>query len=785
MYRYLYVFWLAAFSCSGMLAWGGEADTISSRILHQLQVFPQEKVFVHTDRPRYGAGDTIWLRAHLVDAATHIPTSVSRYVYVELVDGSDSIVNRIKLRDENEIYRGQIALDSMLAQGYYTLRAYTDFMENLPEDYLFKQVVPISGSYLNKTVGERKGLVDGSEFDVSFFPEGGSLPTDVLWKVAFKAVGADGWHEQVSGRIVEKDTEKVVAELPVPHLGMGYVTFCPQAGKEYVAQCLDEHNRYHEFALPEPTPEAQSLMVLRRKEWLTVSMNRSVVTPRYLVLHVRGMVYYAEPWMPPQTPVRFDTRQLPSGVIQILLLDDQFRPLSERLVFNQGNDVAHTSLRVNALGHDAGETVKVDVRVSDDEMTSLQGNFSVSVTDNSTVRADQASSIYTHLLLTSELQGTIEFPETYFDTLRTEREEELDVLMMTQGWRRYDWTEVLQGHYREPEIKIALSQEISGRLLKEFKGTPRAGAPVAVFSPNQFYLAETVTDSAGYFRFSGFDFPDSTRYVVSGTNPKGRTHDVLLKLDEEKFYPFAPSRNWRALYEKRKTVNDLDVDTLDNRGLLSFRLDEVLVKAPAIPKRQSTWYNFPLASTYTYDYFERYHPHTMLDLLSHLPGVMRAGDHLLVHGKSPVYILDDSRVFDEFPLSISPDDVYQVVLVKDASTVILGTNIDAVIMITTKTGDLHKPFNKSNILPCNLLGYHCPAEFYSPKFVPASEKVLSYLKQRPTCYWNPAVSLSDEGTASFEFYVPNSLHDCTVLIQGVTSNGQIIYMKKEIGSDNK
>ena len=206
-----------------------EVDSVSLRFLEQLSLFPQEKIYVHTDKPNYMVGDTIWLRAHLVDAATHIPSPVSRYVYVELANSSDSVFSRIKIRVNDSIYRGYIPLDYLIPQGYYTLRAYTGFMKNLPEDYLFKSTLsiinPVSGSRESEEPekGKKKGKEKEKEeklpqeaepFDVKFFPEGGYLPAGIPWRVAFKAIGKDGWHEEIHGAIKDKDNGEVVATLP-------------------------------------------------------------------------------------------------------------------------------------------------------------------------------------------------------------------------------------------------------------------------------------------------------------------------------------------------------------------------------------------------------------------------------------------------------------------------------------------------------------------------------------------------------------------------------------------
>ena len=73
---------------------------IMSLFYNQMAIFPQEKIYLHTDKPYYLSGERIWFRAHLANAATHVPEPVSRYVYVELYNPIDTMVTRVKIRQE-------------------------------------------------------------------------------------------------------------------------------------------------------------------------------------------------------------------------------------------------------------------------------------------------------------------------------------------------------------------------------------------------------------------------------------------------------------------------------------------------------------------------------------------------------------------------------------------------------------------------------------------------------------------------------------------------------------
>lgn len=777
-----------------------EVDSVSLRFLEQLSLFPQEKIYVHTDKPNYMVGDTIWLRAHLVDAATHIPSPVSRYVYVELANSSDSVFSRIKIRVNDSIYRGYIPLDYLIPQGYYTLRAYTGFMKNLPEDYLFKSTLsiinPVSGSRESEEPekGKKKGKEKEKEeklpqeaepFDVKFFPEGGYLPAGIPWRVAFKAIGKDGWHEEIHGAIKDKDNGEVVATLPATYLGMGFVTFVPEAGRQYVAECTNSQNRFLEFELPQVTPQAQVITTTWRKNMLMIALSQPVTTPLRLVAQSRGIVFYSELWQPKQKILTFNARELPAGVIQILLLDEKGHPLSERLVFNKYFEEISMNFTTDKPSYGIREAVKAEVTLTDSEGKPLEGDFSVSVTDDTSVNTHNCSSILSYLLLASELKGTIEFPEAYFDVSRKEADRELDVLMMTQGWRRYNIPNLLKGQYERPSIFLERCQEISGKVLNEFNSKPRANAPISILALEHLFSDETISDSTGVFRFTHFEFPDSTNFIVKGVNKRGGAYNVMLELDQEKFYPFGKQLSIEDLYNKRSVIEEYDIDTLDNSGIQTIRLDEVVIKAKPKEKQGKSMYHSINGSVYDTEKLMYPRPNTMADMLSRLPGILARGNSITLRGNTPLILVDDVEMEYELVMDMQPDDIAEIELMKDASAAIFGSRgAGGAILITTKTGDGNfKIPRKLNVTSIRPLGYQIPVEFYSPKYSPTQGSLPTNQDNRNTLYWSPCIKLSDTGKGQFEFCTADKRTSYTVIMQGVTHDGKIIFKKEQINKN--
>lgn len=117
-------------------------DSVFSNIVEQIVLFPQEKLYLHTDKPLYISGETVWFSAWLVDAVLHKPLTNS-YVFVELINPLDSVVNRLKMRQDNGAFSGHIPLDEFLSEGDYTLCAYTEYMQNLGEDFFFRKYIRV------------------------------------------------------------------------------------------------------------------------------------------------------------------------------------------------------------------------------------------------------------------------------------------------------------------------------------------------------------------------------------------------------------------------------------------------------------------------------------------------------------------------------------------------------------------------------------------------------------------------------------------------------------------
>lgn len=640
-------------------------DSLMNHFLLQLNIFPQEKVYLHIDKGTYIAGDTLWFRPYIVDATLHKPLQ-NKYIYVELVNPLDSVVSQALVRPEENIYQGYLSLSRELADGDYTLRAYSKYMLQNENEYIFRRPVHIVSIMWNKvdmkslsynsgrselldlsfTSGyktmqlssaemalrgksdialklletkegfkvewgknDRKGNTSwllsmkdsenrvyrrflpistrNEDYDVNFYPEGGYLLNGLDCRVAFKALGHTGNAATISLDVVD-ETGELITSARTLHEGMGSFTFTPKAGKLYLAKCIDQFGRNKDFKLPTvDTKVTHGLRVDVQRDNFRVSL-LSVTgipsEPLYLVAHVRGLVVFSEEWKEPQKKYLLPKQYFPAGVVQFLLLNQNGQALSERLAFSDSYNSVACNLTVDGLLTQKRESILVSANLHDVNQQPLKGIYSVSVVDSKFASLDSCYNILSHLLLTSELKGTIQSPGFYFKKGSSSVRSCLDLLMLTQGWRRYDLPEVIQGKYQNPVLDNHTEMAIQGR-------TIAAGGLLSVSNDEHLitiagtgnlngFKRITSTDKNGYFCFDSIAYADGSGFHIDAVHLKAKRTKSVELFDHSYpkgmlLYPQTPLED-----DSIRKVQQEDMEIMTRLDNLHFLLQDVIVRAP-------------------------------------------------------------------------------------------------------------------------------------------------------------------------------------------------------------
>ncbi|MBS0001424.1 MAG: carboxypeptidase-like regulatory domain-containing protein [Cyclobacteriaceae bacterium] len=790
-----------------------------------------EKVYLHTDKPFYATGETIWFNAFLVNLATHIPLEFSGVLYVDLLSPDGEILQNKRYDVRNGYTHGNIDLEKALPSGKYRIRAYTNWMKNYDPDFFYARELDL---YNAEQVLNSKAVKpeESKDFDVQFLPEGGNLINGIISQVAFKAVDQTGKGIDISGKIMNESGGQV-AELKTRHDGMGSVFYLPLAGVEFSA-VVKYRGREKTFKMPEPLASGYALTVNNLKEKSLQIMVKSSPdlddSEFYLVGHTRGIIYHREKGMINSGNAMIDIPKpkIPAGIFHLTLFDARHAPRCERLVFISNDAGILVNKKTDHEVLKPREKINIQLELTDHFDREIRNTrFSVAVTNAGHFKKQpDGENIMTYLLLTSDLKGHIENPGFYFQNDERDTQIAMDMLMLTQGWRRFTWKEIFDGNLSDTPYSHETGINLTGQAYVEATRSPLKNSYINFMSISDDFPGywSAVTDQEGSFGLKNLEIPDTLSVVTISVDDKGNPVNIDIEINPLEIFPaekkasrsYTPPVNSGILhylnrFEERTSIEDSY--TFSDRVVL----EEIEVRSS---RYETKIYGEPDAVIEMDDQLRTYTDIYQI-IQGRIPGVLVSGQgmnaSIRIRGISsfssntdPLVVIDGMPVsnitstamnasdsisggnqgpdvsnVNSILLSLSPMDVERIEILKSAASAsaygVRGAN--GVIAIYTRRG----PATVSNartkgyeglILP----GYSYVREFYSPAYdVPREEHVVP--DKRTTLYWNPSVKTNNLGKAEIEFFNSDEARILEVEIQGVTDFGDIINAAFPVGRE--
>jgi TonB-dependent SusC/RagA subfamily outer membrane receptor len=759
-----------------------------------------EKVYLHFDKPYYAAGDTIYFKAYVVAGEKNILSPLSGVLYADLITSQNKIINAIKLQIIDGLAWGDFALPDSLPAGNYRVRAYTKLMQNYGSELFFDRTIPIA-AIIEKPAKKASAAVKAIAPEIQFFPEGGELVPGVLAKVAFKALRADGTGIAASG-VVSDGAGKAIAKFSTSHWGMGTIGFTPYIGKSYHAEVVFADGSKSSIALPVADSTAVAMAVNNLPGKLAIVINAgdgffhaNKNKPLSLLFYSGGKLTTFTDKLT-NREMKFDLRssRLQSGITQITLLAADGMPLCERLVFIDNND----NLIVNALTskstYQQREHVTLKIHVQNQKWEPVSGHFSVSVVDKSKVEIneDKEENILTYLLLTSCLKGYIENPGYYFNNNNEARRNNLDLVMLTHGYRRFTWKALANNNVPPPTGQPEKSLSIAG-FAKSFSGKPIYNGLVTLIPSAGGGLLSENTDTTGTFRFNNLVFYDSTRFVLNAVNAKGSNNTQLIyrpqlpaPVDEVKYFASTDTSASGLIQAYLLNSKNQHEQFLKYYGK-GIQLKEVKIQAV----KKFTYYTQSLAGAGNADVLIKGSDLPRSGMLATLlagriGGVYFAGidnpdggvPKMQIGNGSPMLVVVDGVQRTSEPgrpvgiNDIWPGDIETIEVLKYGSATVYGMGGgNGVMVITTKqgAGTTAKDIISRGVLPLTVTGFYKAREFYAPRYDYIDNRTRPDL--RSTIHWLPEITTDKDGNASFDFYNADSIGQYQVIIEGITNDG--------------
>ncbi|MFI5136480.1 MAG: MG2 domain-containing protein [Sphingobacteriales bacterium] len=731
-----------------------------------------EKVFVHTDKTVYMPGEIVWFKVYCVDGNDHKPLNLSSVVYIDLLDNSQSPIAQVKVAMKNGFGDGSVYIPVTVTNGNYKLRAYTNWMKNFSPDFYFEKTVTL----INPLKSPERAKETVSKYDVQYFPEGGNLVSGIESKVAFKVTGADGKGVPAKGVVINQHND-TVAKFQTLKFGMGAFLFTPDKNDNYKTIIKIADNAPITKELPAINAQGYVIRLTETANGqldIMVSAGNTTGGPVYLFAHTRQVIKAAETGIVTNGAAHFIINKsvLGDGISHFTIFNGEKQPVCERLYFKNPERQLFINAAADQQQYALRKKVNVNITAKDKDGKSQNAELSMAVYRVDSLQEADQSDIFSYLWLNSDLKGVVESPGYY---LKNKDAEAIDNLMLTQGWRRFEWNEVLankpagftflpeyNGHIISAKI-VNSETEAPGKNIITYLGVPG----------KRVQLYDSQSDSLGRLLYPTKDFFGPGEVIVQTNSLKDSTYriEVLSPFSEQFSKKALPEFNFNRATAKALQEHSLGVQVLNiyfGNKLKQF-YDPMADSAAFYGKPFKTYKldDFTRFTTMEEDLREYVSEDNIIRQKGHFHiKVLNAkefleGDPLVLVDGIPVFNIDKVIAID--PLKVKKLEVVPFRYYYGPASE------EGIFSFTTYKGDLGGIELDPKAVVLDYEGLQLRRQFYSPVYDTETQAASRIPDFRNVLYWSPSVAGQGKGTVSF--YTSDQNGKYIGVVQGITQKG--------------
>ena len=788
---------IALAACLPATAQEAGVDSLQARFSrYQIQT-PQEKLFVHIDRSFYLAGETIWFSLYDLDARTNRPDSFSNIAYIEVLDPDDSAVLQTKVGMKGGRGDGSFSIPLSVPSGKFVFRAYTNWMKNFGPDFYYMQPLTILNTLndspadtapspppvqssplsLSSSPGPISLPADTGRAGIRFFPEGGNLVNGLSSLIAIETVDRQGKGVACDGVIFDQ-RQDTIARFHSGPAGIGRFTFTPAAGNSYVAIASIDHR-----AVTRPLPAGYDRGYVMHLEddggkriHITVSVAGAVQSPvLYFFAHTRGGISAVQvnKLIDGRTGFYLDKDSLGDGVSHLTLFNGDRLPVCERLYFKHPKQHLHIGIASLASDYSTRSPVSIGLSAADDAGNPLPANLSMSVFRLDSFQSVPAANFPEWLLLTSDLPAAPSWlPATASDTT-------LDDLMLTKGWSRFRWEDILND--RKPAFEFL--PEINGPVILAKvidRRTGQAPAPLIAYlsAPGEhFKLAAAFSQPNGNIYFH-LDNLYGSRTLIAVTNPQrdGNCRIDLINPWSDRFAPLPlPPVQYAAAWSDQLLRRTIDAQ-VENAYLSASKHRYAGVSTDTVPFYGTADLNYNLddfVRFVTMDEVIREFVDNVKIRLKSGHSYFRVKNALfnLFFDDDPLLLIDGIPVFYADKLiATDPAKIEKIEVV--SHRYVLGPSItDGVVSFRSYDGEFAGYELDPNAVAIQYNGLDRHREFYTPVYDGGDKGMPSIPDFRNELLWAPNIRIGATGKATLPLYTSDENGKFALVVQGITKDG--------------
>lgn len=286
--------------------------------------------------------------------------------------------------------------------------------------------------------------ISETDIDLQFLPESGYMVNGLNSRVAFKALDKFGKPVSVKGKIFNSKNEFIIT-FESKHDGMGSFAISPFFGESYYAILDEPFGISGKIALPEVQENgviisSNSLL----KNQLQINILSSFKFNKHVTIRYGNEIVYNSLLTDNNNTINLSTKNFKTGIHEITVFDTLWQAIASRMVFLNADRKINVKFDFNKKVYEPREKVSLTVQLSDENGLPIQAAINLSVVNEQMLQYSDKfrENILSSIFLENELKGEVHLPAYYFDKTDSITLSHLDLLMMTNGWKRISWDDI-------------------------------------------------------------------------------------------------------------------------------------------------------------------------------------------------------------------------------------------------------------------------------------------------------------------------------------------------------
>ncbi len=744
----------------------------------------QEKLYLHTDKSTYFNNELCWFKIYSVDALFNFPLNISSVAYVEMLNASNEPVIQEKVALEKGTGNGSFSILNNLPSGDYTIRAYTNWMKNFNPNYFFSKQIKL----INTQIPADSIINKATKYTIHFFPEGGSLINGLQTKVGFKLTNQLGKGTAAKGWILN-ELNDTITNFSCLSNGIGNFTVAPNNTHQYSAIVTTNDGANIVEKLPSIQNNGYRIQLQNKVTdsyvQIQVQNNQSLNEAFYLLIHTRGIVkkIWSSNFQNGLFEIRVDKKDLGEGVNTITLFNSNKTPVSERLyfIYPKPND-NQLSLTIESNKYKNRQKVNLSLNATEKEIASGL-DMSMSVYKLDALQSIDEMNIQNYVWLQSDLAENVQSPNNYFDTTNENRFEEMDNLMLTNGWRRFSWEKVMANTIPTfsflPELAGSI---ISGKIVQRSTELAMNESTGYVSMPSKYtQFKSAISDQNGLIQFEFGRLTNDGQVIVQADSSKNYRNKIVL---DNPFYIGTNTSQQVQSLTVKSNVSDLN-NYYRNIQIQNYYSPNSNNQFTPLNNDSIPFYG-QADRSYLLDNYARFT--TLEEVIREYVTPLSL---FKSNGKFKLRVYDDAgkRFFDGEPLLLLDGVVikdidkfieYDPLKIRKLDVVsrlyYLGNlAYNGIINFTTYNGKMEAYELDPNSVVLDYKGLQAQRIFAAPSYDTQYQIDNRLPDFRHLLYWNPAISLNEKQVQKLHFYTSDLNGKYVIILQGINKIGTPIY----------